>query len=123
MDIKLTTGDIDVTTGDLVLLTGTDAMTQHITIRLQFFLGEWFLDVRVGIPYYEQILVKNPSTQVILSLFREAILETPGVEEVNDLALDYDGALRKLSVSFSAVLTGSEDPLDYSHEFIIGVGS
>lgn len=44
MDLKLdiASDDIDVSTGDLVLVEGTDAIIQHLQIRLRFFLGEWF---------------------------------------------------------------------------------
>lgn len=120
MDIKLESDDIDVSTGDLVLVTGTDAIRQHITIRLRFFLREWFLDQRVGVPYYEEVLIKNPSAQVVTSIFREVVAETPGVLEVNDLELSYEGTTRILSVSFSARVTDSEAPLNYESDFIIG---
>lgn len=120
MDIKLTEGDMDVSAGDLVLIAGMDAIRQHLTIRLGFFLGEWFLNTLLGVPYYEQVFIKIPNTNAVRAIFREVIEETPGVIQCNDLVLDYDGATRALSVSFSAQVTGSDTPLDYSHAFIVG---
>jgi hypothetical protein len=120
VDIKLTnTGDIDFSTGDLVLLDGADAIVQHLKIRFRFFLGEWFLDPRIGIPYFEQILVKNPDTNIVRSTFREVIIKTPGIANLQSLVLDYDGPTRVLSVSFIATTTDGET-IDFNEEFIVG---
>jgi hypothetical protein len=119
MDLKLTDGDIDVSTGDFQLIDGTEAIAQHISIRLQLFKGEWFLDTRLGIPYFQSILVKNPGSNVIRAIYTEALLETPGVLAVNDLEVTYDGELRKVAITFSALVTESEEPLNFTQEFII----
>jgi hypothetical protein len=112
-------GDIDVTNSDLSIVEGTDAIAQHISIRLQFFRGEWFLDTRLGIPYYQDVLVKNPDLVVIRGIFREVILETPGVQELVTFDTTFDAATRKLTVTFQALLTTGEI-LDFSESFIIG---
>ena len=119
MDLKLDdNGDLLIgDDGDLVLVDGIDAIAQHLTIRLQFFQGEWLLDLRIGFPYFEEVLRKAPDLNVVRSLFREAILTTPGVLEVTDLELDYDGVTRALSVSFQAQTT--EGPLTFDRELII----
>ena len=123
MDVKLDADDdLDVSTGDLVKLTGAEAIRQQLKIRLRLFLGEWFLDTRVGMPYYETVLVKNPNTQAVRALFQEAILGTPGVTETSDVALEYDGATRALAVTFRAV-TVDDEQLDFSETFIIGAGA
>jgi len=120
MDLKLQTidHDLDVSTGDVEILTGREAVSQNLRIRLQFFLAEWFLDARIGIPYYEKILVKNPGTNVVRSIFRQAITTTPGIAELVSLATDYDGTTRTLSITFTAKTTDDEI-LEFSEEFII----
>lgn len=119
-DIKLdvTTHDIDISTGDLQLLTGIEAIAQHIRIRLQFFLGEWMLDTRLGIPYFQHVLIKNPKTAVVRGILRKAIQETPGVVSVSDLLVDYAPTTRQMTVSFSAA-TDTGEPLTFTEEFII----
>jgi hypothetical protein len=118
MDIKLDSShDIAIENDDLVLLDGVDAIGQEVSIRLQFFLGEWFLDARVGLPYYEKILGQKPRISVVTSIFRESILSTPGILTVTDLEIDFTGATRALSVSFFADTV--EGPLTYDKEFIL----
>ena len=120
MDIKLdTTGDIDISTGDLVLLTGIEAIAQHLRIRFKFYLGEWFLDQRVGIPYYETILVKGTSLNIVRSIFRKVIVETPGVTKLISLTLDFTAASRSLSVAFTANVVGEDEPVEFLEELII----
>lgn len=113
-------GDLDFSSGGLQIVEGTDEIAQKLFTRLQFFLGEWFLDRRQGIPYYEKILIKNPDLIIIQSIFREAILETPGVTSLLDvIQTDLESATRKLSVRFAAQLD-SGAVLNFDREFIIG---
>lgn len=113
-------GDLDTSTGDLVLLSDVDAVRQDVDIRLQFFRGEWFLNLDEGIPYYEEVLVKNPKLGAIKSIFIDAILSTPLVSAVNDLVLEYDAVLRTLAVTCSLTVDVSIVPIDYSKTFVIG---
>lgn len=96
--------DLRLTDGQLALVDGVGAIVQNIRIRLQFFLGEWFLDLREGLPYFQEILVKGPNLGRVRALFRAAILETPGVSLVDLLDLDLDAPTRVLTVTFRATL-------------------
>lgn len=95
-------GDLSVSGGDLQLVSGADAIVQAVRIRLQFFRGEWFLDVDAGVPYFQDVLVKNPDPNVLQAVFRAAILETPGISELTALSIDFDRTNRRLSVSYRA---------------------
>ncbi len=121
MDLALDTdGDLLITDGDLSLLTGTDAITQHLRVRLRFFLGEWFIDQRIGIPFYESVLVKQPNLDVIRSIFREAIAETPGVLQIPRLDLSFDSVNRKLTIDTTIIVDGTDTPLSFTDELVIG---
>lgn len=95
-------GDLDISTGDFTLTRGVEAIRQAIQIKLQFFQGEWFLDLTAGVPFYQSVLVKNPSPGVLQSVFRKAILEVPGVLEVTTLSITTNRATRGLTVTFTA---------------------
>lgn len=103
-DIALDTMEHDLTIEgfDLQLVTGVDRVAQQIKIRFLFFLGEWFLNVSLGVPYYRDILVKAPNRAVVEGLLREVIITTPNVVAVQDLTFDYDNVTRKLDVRFRA---------------------
>jgi hypothetical protein len=116
-DIKLTSGhDLDLSTRDLQIVRGDDAIKQQLAIRLQFFLGEWFLDESIGIPYWTEIFIKDPHLVAIRSFYREAIVTTPGIASITRLELDFDGATRGLDVEFTAVKDDGST-LDFSQEF------
>lgn len=89
------------------ILRGPDAVIQRIRQRFRMFRGEWFLDKRLGIPYYEEILVKNPDVGVVTTIFRQVLTDTPGVARVASMKARVDRGARELVTSFEAVL---EDP-------------
>lgn len=109
-DILLTAnGDLDISGKRLNLATGEAAIEQQLRIRLRFFLEEFFLDTRQGIPFYRDILVKNPNLRLVRSLFKEAIETTPGIISLDELDLSIATAQRTLTVSFIATMdTGAE---------------
>jgi len=83
-------------TGDL------PGIKQQVTLRIGFFRGEWFLDEEKGLPWYEEIIVKNPNLIRIREIFREAILSVAGINEVTYLDLLFSAYARTLSVNFKA---------------------
>lgn len=97
-DFKLdANGDLSLEEGDFVLLTGADAIASDLKARLQTFLGEWFLDTSIGVPYFTEVYGKTPAPR-LEAIFREEILKTPGVLEI--LAMQVQKSGRTLSVTF-----------------------
>lgn len=120
MDLGLdpTTGDLDISGNTLHLVDGDDAIRQQLAIRYQFFKGEWQNDLRVGFPYFESVLVKNPDTNVIRGMYRQATVTTPGLDSIENLTLAINPATRVLSVSVRArKLNGAV--LTFDREFLI----
>jgi hypothetical protein len=115
-DILLTSAhDIDMSegaqlTGDLLTY-----VTQKLRQRLRFFLGEWFLDRRLGVPYFESVFVSNPDLALLSSLFRQTILQTRGVGSINSLVLRFDRKARMLFVSFQARLVDSQEKVTFDN--------
>lgn len=71
--------------------------------RFNFWLGEWFLDVRQGVPYLTTVFVKNPDINAIRQLFRKIILTTPNIVSVAELVVNYNPGQRSLFYSFAAI--------------------
>ncbi len=120
MDLALdTTGDLYLDqTGGIAVVSDADAIAQSLAIRLQFFQGEWFLDTRVGVPYFQRILVKNPQQADVVSILRQAILTTPGVTGIERFDFTLDAARRVASISFTASSTSG--PVVFDRELILG---
>ena len=98
-------GDLVIENGHFVIARGVQYTRQQIAIRFKFFLGEWFLDQREGIPYYRDVFVWNPNLDVIRSLFRRVLVRTPGVVAVPKFEIQYDSGTRTLRFNFEALCT------------------
>lgn len=128
MDIKLSyrvdaenpiPGDIFLQNGQMVLTSEVaEATAQRLRIRLCFFKGEWYLDQRLGIPYFSEVFVKNPNLNRLKSMFRSVILSTEGVATVSRLKLTMDRETRAATLTFKALTTDGVD-LDFSEPFIV----
>lgn len=102
MDFKLdANNDLVIENNNLVLIDGADFVGQMLKERLQTFLGEWFLDTDLGIPYFQNILTKGVNLNTIKNVFKNEILSTPGVIELEDFNLDFTDSTRQLSLDFS----------------------
>lgn len=104
VDIALNaaTHDIIINEDDIMFIDDAERVAQQIKIQLMTFLGEWFLDTTHGVPYLEQILVKNPDGNIIEAILRSQILKVPDVVSVDDMILTYDPKKRTLEVEFWA---------------------
>jgi hypothetical protein len=114
-------GDLDLSAGQPYLVEGAAAVAQSLRIRLRFFLGEWFLNTLEGVPYFRDVLIKNPSIRLLTTLFRNVIRDTPGVDSVRAFELVWDHVDRKLDIKFEALLTGGEVLSADFGEFIVEV--
>lgn len=99
---NIATGDLLLNNNDLMIIDNAERVAQQILITLRFWFGEWFLDTSQGVPYLEYILIKNPNENHIRQILTEAILSVEGVQEVNEMTLDFDEKNRRLFVEYSA---------------------
>jgi len=100
--INTTTGDADITAGRLSLTTELKAVEQRVSQRLKLFLGEWFLDRRRGVPWIQQVFLKNPNPVIIDAVITREILAEPQVIKLQEFSLDIDTTTRILTVTFKA---------------------
>lgn len=98
--MDMTSGDLVLREGDVLLIDNAERVAQQILITLRFWLGEWFLDVKDGIPYLEYVLVKSPNLLHIRQIFTEAIEQVEGVQRVEEMELAFDIKNRSLRVDY-----------------------
>ena len=119
LELDRLTGDLKV---PLNILRGAAALSQRLTVRLLFFKREWFLDTRQGMPYFEAVLIKNPDLTLVQSIFRRAILSTPGVAAISKFRTVLDRATRTFTLNpLEIVITGGVIFRAQPDEFIIQV--
>lgn len=94
--------DLVIQNYDLQIVDGSEQIKQNLAIRLRFFLGEWYLNIDEGIPYYQDILIKSPNRTRVESIFKETIINTLGVSQILSFESDFNAIQRKYSVKFQA---------------------
>lgn len=97
--------DLLLVNGDLVLVNGTEGILQNVLQRLRTYFGEWFLNNSIGVPYFQQILVKNPDQGKIDGIFINAILGTVGIDSLTDYSFELNTETRMLNITFKAIAT------------------
>lgn len=85
MDIKLDpiTGDVTFENGESsVTSIGAEDLAQRLSIRLNTFKGEWFMDSELGVDYFGSVLGKGRSKAAIDAIFQSEILKEPDVLQI-----------------------------------------
>ena len=90
-----------------------DYYEQKVFIELRFFLGEWFLDIDKGVPYYENIFIKNPTFSQVESIFKTTILDTTGIESLLTFEYSYEALTREYGLKFRAK-TEDDEIINYN---------
>jgi hypothetical protein len=86
---------------DLLMVDELDQIEQSLKERLLFYRQEWFLDTTSGIPFYDEVLVKNPNIPNIENIIKAEIMDTPGAIELLSFQSEFDAQARSYSVTFS----------------------
>jgi hypothetical protein len=97
--------DLVVRDGDLSLITGITEIQQLVADTLRSFQGDWFLDLDLGLPYYQTIFRKATSISDIEGIFLDAITSVPGILDITKFDLEFDAKNRTLNVVFTARTT------------------
>lgn len=98
--LNIASNDLVIKNNDLILIDNAERVAQQVLITLRFWLGEWFLDTRQGVPYLEYVLVKNPNTNHIRQILAEKIQSVEGVNSIVSLDFDFRRITRELYVNF-----------------------
>lgn len=114
IDLKLTRDwDLDINAvGDV---SPTSSIAQTVVIRLKWFFQEWRLGPDRGVPYYEEVLIKNPNLVKIRGRLRDTIMSVEGVTDVKKIEITPDPGTRRAKIH--VIFTVGED--DYKEEVTI----
>ena len=103
LDILLTKdGDLNINGwGDITL---TESVRQAIRIRLLWFFEEWRFAPELGIPYWEEVFIKNPNIARIRRIVRNEVLSVQEVQDVRNVQISIDNDTRNARITFDAVI-------------------
>lgn len=87
--------------GCMVTYSPQEVVAQRLKIALATFLGEWFLDTSIGIPYFQQILGQKRSKDAIDVIFQTAISALENVEQLVSFSSTFDSRTRSYDLTFS----------------------
>jgi len=96
-------GDLFISeTGDIKL---TDSIPQAVRIRLKWFFGEWRFAPLFGVPYFEEILIKNPNKVRVRSIMRDEVLSVDEVIDAQNIVVAVDNPVRSAVTTIDIVTT------------------
>lgn len=107
-------GDLALTADgrELVLVRGAEMALAQIQRGVQITQGSVSWDDSVGLPLFQEILVKDPDLRVLTQIFRSFLLDTAGVVSVERLSLALDRQTRTLSVDFAVLCEDGQSAAD-----------
>lgn len=80
-----------------------NSVSQKIRIRILWFAAEWRWDEELGMPYFEELLVKNPDAEYFEGLLREEIFNVDEVVQVKEVTILYDSQTREAVIQYVAL--------------------
>ena len=93
------TGDLDISDGTFTVVEDEDAIKEQLTIRLNEFINDWFLDLNEGVDYFGEVFGKREITDTVEDQFKLVILDTQGVTGL--ISIDFDLQTdRQLAINF-----------------------
>lgn len=104
-------GDLDLTNGRVTIVGGADAVRQRWLIHIRTFLGEWFLNENIGVPYIQRLFKKELSRQNVKQIFATASAAVPGILQVVSVVVDsLDVRTRFCEITVTCVIDAAEGP-------------
>jgi len=95
-------GDLNICErGDICL---TESVRQAVRVRLQWFFAEWRFWPDTGVPYFEDILIKDPDLQRIRRIVRDEAMSVDEVIEARDITIAIDAPARQALIRLLLVV-------------------
>lgn len=85
--------------GNLVIVDQLEDVRQRVLFRLRFWLGQWFLQVRSGVPYRPEIFQRPTSVGLAAAVVSDQIRSVDEVTGVSEVFAEIDPLTRKMTYS------------------------
>lgn len=104
------TNDISYRNGLIRYAVSGNETAQRVITRIRRLKGEWFIDTAAGMPYIQDILGKRDINYFKL-LIRKEILNTDGVQSINNFRLSFNSKTGHISVYVEIKVDGEYIPI------------
>ena len=112
-NLSLNNNDLFLTPGkNLALVEYPQSIAQAIECRLKTFLGEWFLDQDLGIPFFSDVLIKTDDKSKIDLIFQKEILKINGVVKIEQFASEINRETREYKIMTLDVKVSSGETIE-----------
>lgn len=91
--------DFIIKNGEFEIITDAEQTIQNIRERLLSYLGDYFLDLEHGVPYYQTIFTKPFNLTNVENIIKSKVLEDEDVTEFAQFTTTFDPERRSLSIS------------------------
>jgi hypothetical protein len=111
LELDETTRDLKLSQGkNLALIFSPENVAQQVECRLRTVKGEWFLDYRLGIPYFTNILIKTRDKNRVDIIFKNEILKLAEVDKITQFESEIEKTNRvyKINKLVIKLLNGEE---------------
>ena len=105
MDIVLDRGG-DIAVSEAADISVKHGIVQAVRIRLQWFFGEWRFAPDFGVPYWEEVFIKNPNAGRIRRIVRDRIMSVREVRDARNITVELNNRTRRARISFECVVDG-----------------
>ena len=97
--------DLHLTAGTSTPVDGDVATAQEIRSRFLLVRGSYFLDLREGLPLFQEILKKGYVPGRVRQIVRDLLLTHPAIVDVVRVTFDVDRATRQAEITWIARTT------------------
>lgn len=100
----LLTRDHDLSISEWGDISLTNNKRQAIKIRLLWFFQEWRFAPDKGIPYFEEVFIKNPNILRVRRIIRDEVMSVEGVQDIKNIQINININTRVAQFVFDAVI-------------------
>jgi hypothetical protein len=75
--------------GNIALASEPLNLAQDAASAIKVFLGEWWWDTTIGVPYYTEVFGLRPTLALLKQLFIDAALTVPGIAAAQCFISDF----------------------------------
>ena len=101
-------GDIEFNNlHNLKMVEGLEEVKQRNKLRIGTNQGEWFLNLRFGIPWLEMLRNQEPPSRFRAEIAR-VLNDDPAIDSIEEINIEFTRESRDLRIDFTAIVDGEK---------------